>query len=304
VKIAIVGVGAMGSLFAYLLYQAGYNPWLLDKCQERVDAIKKDGLRVEGVTGSHHCALDKITTAPEEIGTVDLLIIFVKAYDTEEALRGAVSLAGDNTLVLTLQNGLGNLEKIVGLVGPHRTIGGTTAYGATQLSHNHIRHAGIGETAIGALRGMEVKGINNVKKVLEACGIKTTITDDLGETLWSKLVVNAAINPLTAITQLKNGEIIEHAELLDVQERIVEEACAVARAKGITIHYRNPVEKVKDVCRATASNKSSMLQDIINKKRTEINYINGAIVSEGNEHHISTPYNDIMTRLVSALEIR
>ena len=103
-KIAIVGVGAMGSLFAYLLYQAGYNPWLLDKCQERVDAIKKDGLRVEGVTGSHHCALDKITTDPEEIDTVDLLIIFVKAYDTEGALRGAVSLVGDNTLVLTLQS--------------------------------------------------------------------------------------------------------------------------------------------------------------------------------------------------------
>ena len=153
------------------------------------------------------------------------------------------------------------------------------------------------------VKGGEVKGINTIKKMLDSCGIKTTVTDDLEGTLWSKLVVNAAINPLTAITQLKNGEIIEHAELLDVQRRIVEETCAVAKAKAITIHYSDPVEKVKDVCRATASNKSSMLQDIINGNKTEINYINGAIVSEGDKHTIPVPYNDIMTRLVSALEI-
>ena len=303
-KVAVVGAGAMGSLFFYLFSQAGYSPWVLDKCQERVDTLKKDGLRVEGVTGTHHCVLDKITTDPEEIGTVELLIIFVKAYDTEVALQGAASLISDDTLVLTLQNGLGNLEKIVSIAGPNRAIGGTTAHGATQLSHNHIRHAGIGETTIGALKGGEVKGINNIKKMLDSCGIKTTVTDDLEGTLWSKLVVNAAINPLTAITQLKNGEIIEHAELLDVQRRIVEETCAVAKAKAITIHYRDPVEKVKDVCRATASNKSSMLQDIINGNKTEINYINGAIVLEGDKHNIPVPYNDIMTRLVSALEIR
>ena len=144
-KVAVVGAGAMGSLFAYLFSQAGYSPWLLDKCQERVDTLKKDGLRVEGVTGTHHCVLDKITTDPEEIGTVELLIIFVKAYDTEVALQGAASLISDDTLVLTLQNGLGNLEKIVNIAGPNRAIGGTTAHGATQLSHNHIRHAGIGK---------------------------------------------------------------------------------------------------------------------------------------------------------------
>lgn len=303
-KIAIVGAGAMGSLFAYLLCQAGYSPWLLDKYQERVDTIKKDGLKVDGVTGTYHCEFRKITANPEEIGSVDLLIIFVKAYDTEEALRGAVSLIGDKALVLTLQNGLNNLEKITGITGQNRAIGGTTAYGATQLSHGHIRHAGIGETIIGSLKGEEVKGVSDVKEVLDSCGIMTTITDDLEGTIWSKLIVNAAINPLTALTQLKNGEIIEHAELLDIQLRIVEEACAVARTKGITIHYHDSVEKVKDVCRATSSNKSSMLQDIMNGKRTEIDYINGAIVSEGSKYHITTPYNDIMTRLIRALEIQ
>jgi 2-dehydropantoate 2-reductase len=304
VKIAIVGVGAMGSLFAYLLYQAGHSPWLLDRYQTRVDTIKKDGLRVEGVTGTHHIDISKITLKPGEIGIVDLLIIFVKTYDTGEAIRGAVSLIGDKTLVLTLQNGLNNLERITEITGKSRAIGGTTAHGATQLSRGHIRHAGIGETVIGSLKGEEIKEISKIKDLLNSSGIKTTITDDVEGTIWSKLVINAGINPLTALTRLKNGEIIEHSELLDVQLRIVEEAYAVAKAKGITIHYSDPVEKVKDVCRATASNKSSMLQDIENGKRTEIDYINGAIVSEGSKYHIPTPYNRILTVLVKALEIQ
>jgi len=304
VNIAIVGVGAMGSLCAYLLYKAGYNPWLLDKYQERVDAVKKDGLRVEGVTGKHHIALHKITTKPEEIGIVDLVIIFVKAYDTEKALRGAVSLIGDKTLVLTLQNGLNNLEKITDITGKSRVIGGITAHGATQLGYGYIRHAGVGETVIGSLKGEEIKEISKIKELLDSCGMKTSITDDVEGTIWSKLIINAAINPLTALTLLKNGEIIEYSELLDVQQRVVEEGCAVARAKGVTIHYRDPVEKVKDVCRATAPNKSSMLQDIVSGKRTEIDYISGAIVSEGSNYHIPTPYNDILTRLVRALEIQ
>ena len=303
-KIAIVGTGAMGSLFAYCFCRSGYSPWLLDTCQESVDTIKKDGLKVEGVTGTHHIFSHKITTKPEEIGVVDLIIIFVKAYDTKKAMRGAVSLMGDRTVVLTLQNGLNNLEKIAGIVGKNRTIGGITAHGATRFSPGHIRHAGIGETIIGSLKGEEIKELGKIKNVLDSSGIKTSITDDVEGIVWSKLIVNAAINPLTALTQLKNGEIIEHSELLDVQLRVVEEACAVARAKGVAIHYLNPLEKVKDVCKTTASNKSSMLQDILSGKKTEIDYINGAIVFEGGKHNISTPYNDILTRLVKALEVQ
>jgi len=303
-KIAIIGVGAMGSLFAYLLYKAGFNPWLLDRYQERVDIIKKEGLRVEGVSGTHCITIERITTKPEEIGIVDLAIIFVKAYDTEEALRGALPLIDEKTMVLSLQNGLNNLERIIVIIGKRRVIAGITAHGATQLSYGHIRHAGIGETVIGSLEDGKIEQISEIKKLLESSSVKTRITDDVEGTIWSKLIINAAINPLTALTQLRNGKIIEYEELLDIQLRIVKEACAVARAKGITIHYHDPVEKVKDVCRATASNISSMLQDILNGKRTEIDYINGAIVSEGSKYHIATPYNEILTRLIKALEIQ
>ena len=303
-KIAIVGAGAMGSLFAYLLSRAGYSPWLLDKHRERVDAIKKDGLKVEDMSGSHQVILPTISTRPEDVGIVDLLIICVKAYDTREAIRGAVPLIGERTLVLTLQNGLNNIRSIAGIAGRERVIGGVTAQGATQLGLGHIRHAGIGETIIGSVQGEKIKDIDKIKQLLGSSGIKTAITEDLVGTIWGKLIINAAINPLTALTQLRNGEIIEHAELLDVQSKIVEEACAVAKAQGITVHYPDAVAKIKEVCEATASNKSSMLQDIQSGKKTEIDYINGAIVSEGKKHHIPAPYNQIVTRLIKALEIQ
>ena len=303
-RIGIIGAGAMGSLFAYLLCQAGYGPWLLDECQEKVDKIKTDGLTVEGVTGEHHISCLNITSRPEEIGIVDLLIVFVKAYDTEKAIQRAVSMIGDGTLVLTLQNGLNNLEKITDITGKSQAIGGITAHGATRLGHAHIRHAGIGETVVGSLKCERTKELSKIKEILDSSGIQTSITDDVEGTIWSKLIINAAINPLTALTRLNNGEIIEHSELLDIQSRVIGEACAVAKAKGVTIHYHNPLEKVKDVCRATAFNKSSMLQDILNGKKTEIDYINGAILSEGSRYSVPTTYNEILTRLVKALEIQ
>lgn len=303
-KIAIVGVGAMGSLFAYFFHQAGFTPWLLDNHEGRVDAIHREGLTVETHAGKHHISLPTLTTKPEEIGQVDLIIIAVKAYDTELAMEGAAPLLGDKSVVLTLQNGLYNIERITRITGKNRVLGGTTAHGATQLSHTHIRHAGSGETVIGALPGEQVLQVNAVGDLLNRTGVKTRVTDDVNGALWSKLFINAAINPLTALTRLPNGEIAECSELVDVQRRVVEEACAVAKQKGILIHFPDPVAKVMEVCKATATNRSSMLQDILNGKKTEIDYINGAIVAEGASCGVATPYNQILTRLVKALEIQ
>ena len=146
--------------------------------------------------------------------------------------------------------------------------------------------------------------MDEVSALLNQSGIETRITDDVNGTIWGKLLVNAAINPLTALTRITNGEITECSELVDVQRRVVGEVCAVAKKKKVTIHFPDPAAKVKEVCIATASNQSSMLQDILNGKRTEIDYINGAIVAEGTACGVSTPYNQILTRLVKALEIQ
>jgi 2-dehydropantoate 2-reductase len=304
VKIAVVGAGAMGSLFSYFFQRAGYFPCLLDCNGERVDALRREGLTVETPSGEHQVSLSIVTTEANEIGQVDLIVIAVKAYDTELAMKGALPLLGDKTVVLTLQNGLYNIERIARMTGKNRVLGGTTAHGATQLSHTHLRHAGSGETIIGVLQGEQVLQVNEVSGLLNQSGVETRITDDINGTIWGKLLVNAAINPLTALTRITNGEIIECSELVDVQRRVVGEVCAVAKKKKVTIHFSDPVVKVKEVCIATASNQSSMLQDILNGKRTEIDFINGAIVAEGTACGVSTPYNQILTRLVKALEIQ
>jgi len=304
VKIAIVGAGAMGTLLACFLHRAGYTPWLLDTERKQVETIRQEGLTVEDAGETHRIACHTATTEPEVIGRVDLVIVTVKAYDTEQAMKGAVSLVGDGTLVLTLQNGLYNLETIASIVGEHRALGGVTAHGATQLGYGRIRHGGSGETTVGALPGVQPARLAAVCDLLNGSGISTSPTTDLTGTIWSKLIINAAINPLAALTGLPNGALIACAALLDLQRRITEEACAVAAARGITVLYDNPVEKVKEVCRATAANTASMLQDITNGKQTEINYINGALVSEGTHFGIATPYNQVVTRLVRALEIQ
>jgi 2-dehydropantoate 2-reductase len=304
VKIAVVGVGAMGSLFSYFFHRAGFVPCLLDSHGERADALRKEGLTVETPCGNHHISLSTVTTEAKEIGQVDLIVIAVKAYDTELAMKGALPLLSDKTVVLTLQNGLYNIERIARITGTNRVLGGTTAHGATQLSHTHIRHAGSGETIIGVLNGEQVLQVDKISELLNQSGVETKITDDVNGAIWSKLLVNAAINPLTALTRITNGKVIECNELVDVQRRVVDEVCAVAKRKKVIIHFSDPAAKVKEVCTATASNQSSMLQDILNGKRTEIDYINGAVVAEGKACGVSTPYNQILTRLVKALEIQ
>ena len=139
-RIAIVGAGAMGCLFAYFFHRAGYNPWLLDKSEELVDTVISKGLTVETATATHHLSLRTITTRPEDIGEVDLVLVAVKAYDTGEAIHAATVMLGKETLVLSLQNGLYNIERIASVVGKNRVVAGVTSHGSTWLSRGHIRH--------------------------------------------------------------------------------------------------------------------------------------------------------------------
>lgn len=302
-KIAIIGAGAMGSLFASFLHRAGHETWLLDNDDERVAAIRKSGLIVEDPAGTHLLNIATVTGRAGNIGTADLVIVFVKSYATAEALGSAGSLLRDDTPVLTLQNGLNNLETIAAVTGRDRLLGGTTAHGATLLEHGRVRHAGSGDTVIGAFGSAGAGERDAVAGLFNRAGIATTVTGDLTATLWKKLIINAAINPLTALTGLCNGEITGHPGLADVQGHILMESCAVAEAQGISIGADDAAALVRDVCMRTASNKSSMLQDVLQGRRTEIDAINGAIVATGAACAIPTPYNAIVTRLVKALEL-
>jgi 2-dehydropantoate 2-reductase len=304
VKIAVLGAGAMGSLFGGMLAEAGHEVWLLDVWKEHVELINERGLRIAGTSGTRAVSLVRATATAEEIGPSDWVIVFVKSTVTDTAVSQAKALFRPDTVALTLQNGLGNVEKIASVIPLKQVVAGVTAQGATMLGPGRIRHAGKGATTIGELDGSVSPRVQQMAEAFNAAGIETKISGNVLGLIWGKLMVNVGINALTALTGLKNGQLLEFRETEELMELAVEEAMKVARAKDIDLPFADPVAHTKEIARATAENRSSMLQDVSNQRRTEIDMINGAIVREGERLAISTPVNRSLTNLVRVMEQR
>ncbi|MBU2498099.1 MAG: 2-dehydropantoate 2-reductase [Proteobacteria bacterium] len=295
-RFLVIGAGAMGCLFAARLARAGFEVTLLEKIDPWVEKINDQGIMVEGVSGAYQVKVPAFSGTPPL--QPDLVLICVKSYDTEEAAKTLKSWLNREAVVLTLQNGVGNLEILQDVFGKERVLGGVTANGATVLGPGRIRHAGEGDTLIGPAGGDAEKVVSSFRRA----GFKTEAVDRVQDLLWGKLIVNVGINALAAITRVKNGRLphIEGTRILMAQA--VEEAVAVAKAKDIRLPYPDPLAKVLEVCQATAGNVASMLQDILNEKMTEISFINGAIVREGEAFGIATPVNRTLTTLVNAIQ--
>lgn len=300
-KITIVGPGAMGCLFGAFLIKAKEEVYFLDKNEERAKKISANGLKVEGL--SNFSVKVQATTKTEEINFCDLVIICVKSYDTQEAIKYAQGLIGENTIVLTLQNGINNIQTLSEIVGPDKVVGGVTSQGATLLGIGHIRHAGKGETIIGKADGKILGAVRNISNLFNQAGLESKISKDINSLIWSKLIINVGINALTAITRLNNGRLIEYDGTKEIMRSAVLEAVKVAKKKRIKLIYDDPVQKTESVCEATKGNISSMLQDVLKGKRTEIDYINGAIVRQGRNLGISTPVNSVLTDLIKTVEL-
>lgn len=301
-KIAVVGSGAMGSLFGGLLAEGGNDVTLIDVWREHIEKIKKEGLKISGVSGERAIKVNA-TTNPAEVGKVDLILIFVKSYDTEKAAGDSKPLIGDETVILTLQNGLGNIEKIAKVAGIEKVIAGTTTHGATLLAPGSIFHAGAGETTIGELDGSITDRITKIADTFTKSGIKTTVSNKIMNIIWGKLLINIGINPFTALTEMLNGQLLIFPEIRQLMAEAIKEALKVAEAQGIKLDY-DPIEKTIKVAEATAKNKSSMLQDILRGKRTEIDAITGEVVRLGEKYGIPTLVNKTLYALVKAKEWR
>lgn len=298
-KIAVIGAGAMGCLFGAKLSAAPTNEvWLIDVWKEHIDAIRNDGLTMEENGENLHYGNLNSTTDAAEIGACDLALIFVKSTLTGEAVRKNRAVFGPGTIALTLQNGLGNIDLISAEIGSGNVIAGTTAHGATMLGPGKMRHAGNGKTIIGELSGNLTERLEAIAIVFRDAGLDTELSDNVLGLVWDKLMVNVGINALTGITRLPNGELLTYPEIEELLENAVKEAHSVAKCKGIRLSYEDPVSHTKEVCRATAANRSSMFQDILNHKQTEIDMINGAIVREGKVLGIETPVNSTLTNLI------
>jgi 2-dehydropantoate 2-reductase len=180
---------------------------------------------------------------------------------------------------------------------------GVTHHGATLLGPGHVRHAGWGDTYIGELKGRETERASRIAEMFQKAGIETYVSSQIYELVWAKLLINVGINGLTALTGLKNGQLLDYPETLRLMDALVSEAADVAKRKGIRIG-ENPIQKVVSVAEATRENRSSMGQDFDYKRKTEIDAINGAIVREAKRLGIAVPYNQMITDLIKAIERR
>lgn len=298
-RILVFGAGALGGFLAGALAQK--HEVVLYGRGETIQTVRKSGITLTGITKLKNAP--ETASSPVELRDHDfaLIILAVKAYDTDAALD-VINMIPGLAPVLSLQNGLDNEKKISNVLGSERTLGGVTSHGLTFLKPGHIHHAGLGETIIGEMDGNTSGRIDACAHALKSVGIETSVSTDIRREIWAKGVVNAGINPITALTGLKNGYLLTVPLLSELLEKSCIECVNVARAEGIDFREPEMIEKTRNVARLTSDNRSSMLQDLERGRRTEIDSINRRIVEIGDRHGIHTPVNSTLVALVKGIE--
>ena len=298
-KIGFLGCGAMGSIYAGNLTKA-HEVYIFDAMPAVCEAVNTTGITIDepdGTTKVYHPVV--ATTDPSTIGEMDIMIVFVKYLFLESALEKCKTMIGPNTIVLSLQNGVGNYDEIAKVVPEKQICCGTTAHGATNLGPGHSRHTGVGPTNVGTIKGGH-ESAEKVAEALRAGGFEVNVQANVMQLIWHKLFANIAINAITALLDVTNGTIAENEHERDLAEKMVREAVAVANATGCSFDVEAELKNAFDVALATGTNRSSMLQDVTRKGITEIKIINGAVVKEGKAAGVPTPYNEAIVDLILA----
>ena len=304
-KVVVVGSGALGGYFGFTFASQGQDVVLVDVDTAKVKEIGEKGLTVTTAEGTRTLQIP-ITSKTAEAGPADLVFFSVKSYVSLEVARTLPPLMGEETLVMSVQNGIGNVEQIASVVGDDRVIGGITAHSFEMLSPCHIRYAGgLGIAHIGKIDGNNTPLVFEAAELLKQGGIDTEVHDNIHDYIWYKLLLNTPINAVAAITGLKNGELAESEEGRILMGMVAAEAFAVARASGANILLQDdPVDTCVTALRSAAENKASMLQDVSNQRRTEIEAINGAIVDRADKLGVPAPANRVLTGLVKIIQSR
>lgn len=309
-RVAVVGAGAIGSLFGAFLARAGEEVWLVSPPGPHLDRIRQEGLRVVPAGGAAvggppvRVVRLRVSSDPAGVGAVDLVLVAVKAYRTREAVRWALPLLGPGTAVLTVQNGLGNAEAIEEAAGPGRVVVGVTAHGAGRPEPGVVVHAGAGPTVIGPWRGAPPALAAEVAGVLGRAGIEVEVVgaDGVERALWTKLAVNAAINGPGALLRVPNGALVESPAARRLLQSAAREVATVAARRGTPVLDPDPAARAEAVARATAPNRCSMLQDVERGRPTEVEAIYGAVVAEAGRLGVPVPTCAGLYLLVRALE--
>ena len=295
-KILIVGTGALATLFAARLAQAGHPITMLGTWKAGLNALQKDGVRLVDTDGIEHQFEVQVIDDPRECSEIKHALVLVKAWQTERVASQLKECLSDAGLVVTLQNGLGNREKLAQSLGLGRVALGTTTTGATLLGPGLVRAGGEGIISI-----ERHKALGPIEEALKSAKFNVNVVDDAQSLIWGKLVINTAINPLTALLRLPNGKLLESLSAREMMGALATETAQVAEAERIHLPFSDPIAAVEEVASKTAANHSSMLQDVLRGAPTEIDAICGAVVKAAQKHHLNTPANWACWKLVKAI---
>jgi 2-dehydropantoate 2-reductase len=294
--ILIVGTGALATFFANRLSAAGVEVTMLGTWPEGLAALGANGARLLGLDGVERACPVRVTDDPAVCCGARLALVLVKGWQTERAARQLAACLPPDGLALTLQNGLGNREVLVAALGAERVAVGVTTIGATLLAPGLAKLGGDGPVSIETHPRLEP-----LAALLSAAGVTVNIVEDARSLVWGKLVISAAINPLTALLRVTNGELLQRPAARLLMGELAREAAQVARALGVSLPFENPLEAAEEVARRTAFNRSSMLQDVMRGAPSEVDSICGAIIRAGEETGTPTPVNRVMRLLVKAV---
>jgi 2-dehydropantoate 2-reductase len=294
-RVVVFGAGSLGSLVGGLLTRR-HDVTLVGR-QPHIQAIEESGLVIAGVVEA--VVVPHAVEGVRDLQQADMVVITVKSYDTSAALEAVRPLVKEGTLVVSLQNGLNNAELFT-MAYPGKAVIGVTSLGATKSGSGRVFYAGEGDTYFGVLKGDKTVA-EKVAEVFNSIGLDSYTTEDIIAELWAKAIINAAINPLAAIVRCKNGRILKDESLLKVAEMACREGESAAKASGVDLGVEDMFDRVKLVLRRTSENKSSMLQDVERRKRTEIDEISGEIVRRAEALGVDTPVNRTLWLLVNSL---
>lgn len=292
----ILGTGAMACLFAARLSAAGIPVTLLGAWKEGLDALRREGVVLEDMDGSLHRYPVNTVDNPRDCAGEQHALVLVKSWQTRRAALQLEQCLAESGVALTLQNGAGNREALVEVLGAPRVALGVTTIGANLVAPGRVRAAGQGVVALGVHARLAP-----LAEMLRQAGFSVEDAPDPDELLWGKLVINAAINPLTALLGVPNGELLQRPTARALLASLAREAAAVAATQGLTLPYPDPIAAAQETARRTAANRSSMLQDVQRGAPTEIDAICGAILRAGEQYGVPTPTNRIVWQLVKAL---
>jgi 2-dehydropantoate 2-reductase len=295
--ILIVGTGALGTLFAARLSSAGCRVTMLGTWKEGITALQEEGARLVDANGNEQRFDVRATDDPRKCAGIKHALVLVKAWQTERAALQLKDCLPDDGLALTLQNGLGNHETLSLHLGLGRVALGVTTTGATLIRPGAARAGGEGILSL-----QRDQALGPIEEALNSAKFNVRVVDDALSLVWGKLVINAAINPLTALLKISNGELLNRPSARELMGRLAREVAEVARLENVRLPFADPTAAAEDVARRTGANHSSMLQDVLRGAKTEIDAICGAVVAKGEAHGMEPAANRACWNLVGALQ--